>query len=74
MQKKKFDIILEQIAQINQVSTNEIRTKMQLAMESALKDPSPEVQSMWNSIPRTGDSLTLEEFMDYLFDQNLMSL
>lgn len=30
------------------------------------------VQSMWESIPKKGDTPTLGEFMDYLIEKNLL--
>ena len=72
MQKTGFDRILEQIAQANQASPGQVRAQLQLAMESAMADPDPIVQAMWTSIPRKGETLTLEEFMDYLIHRNLL--
>lgn len=72
MQNSGFDLILGKIAQANQTTSAEVREKLQLAMEAALSNPDPNVQAMWSSIPRKGDHLTLDEFMDYLIDQNML--
>ena len=72
MQNTPFERILGQIASANQVSSSEVREKMQLAMEAAMANPDPAVQAMWDSIPKSGSKLTLDEFMDYLIDKNLL--
>lgn len=72
MQNSAFEKILEQIASANQVPSSEIREKMQLAMEAAMTNPDPAVQAMWASIPKKGAKPTLDEFMDYLVQRNLL--
>ena len=72
MQNTPFERILAQIASANQVSSSEVREKMQLAMEAAMANPDPAFQAMWDSIPKSGSKLTLDEFMDYLIDKNLL--
>ena len=72
MQNSAFDKILEQIAIANQVSPSDVREKMQLAMESAMANPSPAVQAMWDSIPKKGAKPTLDKFMEYLVDKNML--
>ena len=46
MDDSVFEKILGQIASISQVSPQELRAKMQLAMDEALSDPDPAVQAM----------------------------
>ena len=65
--------IIHQIARVNRTSSLEVREKMQQAMEDALANPDPSVQAMWASIPRRGSRPTLEEFMDYLIEKNLLT-
>ena len=72
MHKTPFEKILDQIAVSRQISPALLRKQMQHAMESALCDPDPAVQAMWNSIPRQGQTPTLEEFMDYLVKKNML--
>ena len=64
--------IIHQIAMANGHSSLEIREKMQQAMEDALANPDPAVQAMWATIPKGGTKPTLEEFMDYLIEKNLL--
>lgn len=73
MHDSAFNRILTQIANASHISSMELREKMQLAMESAMANPDPAVQAMWNSIPKKGDKPTLEEFMDYLIARNLLA-
>ena len=72
MQNSAFDKILRQIADAKQVPSREVREKMQLAMDAAMANPAPSVQAMWDSIPKKGPKPTLEEFMDYLIEKNLL--
>lgn len=72
MQNSGFDKILRQIAEAKQVSSREVREKMQLAMDAAMANPDPSVQAMWDSIPKKGTKPTLDEFMDYLIERNLL--
>ena len=72
MEKQGFEQILQQIASINGTSPSEVRREMEAAMASALQNPDPAVQKMWNSIPRKGKAPTLDEFMEYLIDQKAL--
>ena len=72
MQKTPFDLILDQIASADRITSMEVRERLRIAMASALKDPNPAVQAMWNSVPKKGDTPTLEEFMDYLIQKNML--
>ena len=73
MQKTSFEQILNQIAKTSSMSAEELRSSMQLAMDTALTDPSPTVQAMWKAVPKQGDIPTLDEFMNYLVDKNMLS-
>ena len=72
MQKTPFDLILDQIARASRITPMEVRENLRLAMISALKDPTPAVQAMWDSVPKKGDTPTLEEFMEYLIQKNMV--
>ena len=72
MQNSAFDKILRQIAEAKQVSSREVREKMQLAMDAAMANPDPSVQAMWQSVPKKGAKPTLDEFMDYLIEKKLL--
>ena len=67
-----FERILNQIAVISSCPAAELREIMQQAMDAALADPSPVVQAMWDSIPRRGSQITLDEFMAHLIRQNIL--
>lgn len=72
MQDSAFEKILDQIASASHIPPSRLRERMQAALESALENPDPAVQDMWNSIPKQGDKPTLEEFMNYLIEKNLL--
>ena len=64
--KYNFQIILEQIAVANQTTAEEVRKEMQIAMDSALETNDPKIRQHWEHIPKAGENLTLEEFVDYI--------
>ena len=70
MHDDDFERILDQLARAKQSSSLLVRQQLQQAMEEALRNPDPEVQKMWASIPRKGLELTLDEFMAYLIRNN----
>ena len=70
MEKNGFDQILAQIAAAKNSTPVEVRRRMEAAMASALQNPDPMIQQMWDSIPRKGARVTLDEFMEYLIAQN----
>lgn len=72
MKRHGFEQILWQIAATNGTSPKDVRQKMEAAMASALQNPDPVVQQMWESIPRKGKTPTLDEFMEYLIDQKTL--
>ncbi len=72
MEQTGFEQILRQMARAGNTTPEKIRQEMESAMTSALQNPDPMVQQMWDSIPRKGDTLTLDEFMEYLIQQNTL--
>ena len=72
MEKSSFEQILEQIALTRNTTSHQIRQQMEAAMASALENPDPVVQQMWDSIPRKGEVPTLDEFMNYMISQNIL--
>lgn len=73
MQKRELNSILTRIAVENNTTVREVRREMELAMQAGQANPDPAVQAMWNSIPRKGPRLTLEEFVAYLAKKASMS-
>ena len=73
MQETSFEQILKQMAKTSSLSQREIRDRMQLAMDVALADPSPTVQAMWKTVPKKAEVPTLDEFMEYLIDKNMLA-
>ena len=69
MKKHKFDSILEQIAKKEHTTKEHVRQKMQKAMDLAMTSTDPVIQARWARIPKSGDKLTLEEFVEYLASQ-----
>lgn len=71
MHERQLRKILETIARKNNTSAENVRKEMLSAMKMGQSSKDPAVQAMWESIPRKGAELTLEEFLDYLLKQTL---
>lgn len=61
-----FEQVLGQIAAARNTTIEQIRIDMQEAMEYGMSDSNPAVRARWASIPKKGNTLTLEEFVRYL--------
>ena len=64
---KKRERIIKQIAIQHGVTPQEIKHEMMLAITEGQNSPDPFVRAQWKSIPRKGSTLTLEEFLNYLY-------
>ena len=64
--KRNFEQIIKEIAVMQGMTPAEVRKEMQYAMDEAMRNPSPQIQAAWASIPRHGKNLTLEEFVEYM--------
>ena len=61
-----LDQLLKQIAKKNYTTPQVVRKQMEEAMLMGQQSKDPIVQARWASIPKKGDTLTLEEFLDYM--------
>ena len=71
MKTNKLDKVLASIATEHHTTVQEVRREMEYAMHVGQSNPA--VQAQWNSIPRKGDKLTLEEFIDYIIKRTMSS-
>ena len=69
MNPSRFEQILAQIARANRTTVAVVRREMILAMEEGQNSKDPIVRARWNAVPRKGDRVTLEEFVDYMARQ-----
>lgn len=69
MKQNKFETILEQIAKKQNTSKAHVRKEMQKAMDHAMASKDPIIQARWARIPRSGEKVTLEEFVEYVATQ-----
>ena len=69
MKQNQFETILEQIAKKQNTSKAQIRKEMQKAMDLAMASKDPIIQARWARIPRSGEKVTLEEFVEYVATQ-----
>ena len=69
MKQAKFQAILEHIAKAEHITPEQVRHEMQKAMDTAMASTDPAIQAKWARIPKSGEKLTLEEFVEYLATQ-----
>ena len=69
MNKEKFEWMLEEVAHLNGITKEQVRQEMQEVMEEGMRCPDPEVQQRWAQIPKQGEKVTLEEFVEYIINQ-----
>ena len=65
MTEKELERIIAQVARQQKTAPAVVRREMEVAMEAAMADTDPAVQARWARIPRKGEKITLEEFMEY---------
>jgi len=67
-QKRKETIseYLKIIANKEGVTESDIRNEIALAVSLALKSSDPKVQNFWKDVPRKGETLTIEEIIEYI--------
>jgi hypothetical protein len=71
MDKRKIESAhraLEQIAEKNNTTVEEVRKQIKIAMINGLVSDDPRQKAYWHSIPREGDIPTPEEFIAYTAD------
>ena len=63
--ENELNDILKNIAIEYHTTIDDVRTEMLIAIKEAQQSTDPAVQARWNAIPRTGEELSLEEFIAY---------
>ena len=58
--------IIKTLARQHHTSPKHIRREMEAALEEAKKSDDPAVQARWATIPHSGDSISLEDFINYI--------
>ena len=71
---KKWERIIKQIAIQHGVTPKEIKHEMMLAITEGQNSPDPFIRTQWQSIPKKGKSLTLEDFLNYLYSESVAQL
>ena len=66
MNEKKIGRSLKKIAAKEGVSTDEVRRDIEIAITAAKNNLDPAIQAFWASIPRKGETLTVEEAIAYI--------
>ncbi len=68
MDRERVTKILQQLADKNNCTIEEIRFEIQLSMDEAQNSPDPNIRAAWASFPRAGDHLTPEDFIAFLYE------
>ncbi|MBQ2854155.1 MAG: sporulation initiation factor Spo0A [Oscillospiraceae bacterium] len=66
MQKRKLQKVLQKIARDNNTTPEIVYHEIQLAIDAARNNPDPAVRSKWESIPKKGETPTVEEFLEFM--------
>ena len=66
MQKRELQKILRKIAKGNSTTPEYVYQEMQLAIDAAQNSPDPAIRVKWDSIPKSGDKHTVEDFLEYM--------
>ncbi len=71
---QKWEQVIRQIARKNGITPAEVKREMELAMIEGQKSMDPQVQAKWRSLPKKGTTLTLEDFLNYLYTEVMQQL
>lgn len=63
---KNFRNILNKIAEAEQTTPDEVYKEMEKAIQLAINNPDPEVQSFWNQISTKDISPSVEEVISFI--------
>ena len=66
MQKRELQNILQKIATEHNTTPEHIYQEMQIAIDAAQNSIDPSVRAKWESIPKSGEALTVEEFIEFM--------
>jgi len=66
MQNSEIERVLRQIAKENHMTYEEVRKEIQVSIDIAQASKDPVVQARWASIPRKGEKVTTEEFIEHM--------
>ena len=66
MDKAKMERIVNRIARENHTTPEQVYQDMQEALDIGQASTDPAAQARWRTIPRKGEKVTLEEFLDYM--------
>lgn len=72
MHSKEWETVLEIIAKNNCTMPQKVREEIRFAIDTARANPTCDSAKLWNSIPKKGTEVTVEEFLDYLLSQAAM--
>ena len=66
MDQQEMQHILVRIAKKNNTTPENVYHEIQTAIRSAQSNANPSIRKKWESIPKSGDTPTVEEFIDYM--------
>lgn len=66
MSKAKADRVLREVAKKNNVSVEEVKEEIMIAMRAGMESEDPDVQKRWDEISKNRDEITPEMILSYL--------
>lgn len=69
MNREKAETALQIIAEKEGVSVQEVRLRIQEAIDMAIANPDPFIRKFWESIPHQGERPSFEEVICFLSDE-----
>ena len=69
MNKEKARKAFKILAKRDGVSVGYVRAEIQNAINEGMANPDPRIQAFWRTVPRTGASLTPEDFICFIAEK-----
>lgn len=57
---------LRKVAKVNHTSIEDVKKEIRIAIDAAMANPDPSIQALWQSMPRSGEKPTPEEFIAFI--------
>jgi hypothetical protein len=66
MQSDDLNVFLQKLAEREDLTENDIRNEIALAISYALKSSDPDLQNFWKKFPSLGKDSTIDDIIDCL--------
>ena len=66
---KDITLALQKVADLNNISLEEVRKEIQISIQTAMSNPDPEIQKKWAAISSGHSEPTPEELIGFLLEK-----